>query len=87
MAQHKRIQLGTMRLWVWSLSLLSGLSIQRCHELWCRPVAVAPIGPLDWEPSYAASVALKSKKKKKKKIESLDFHYPSHKDNKKYNKM
>ena len=33
--------------------------------LWHRPAAVAPIQPLDWEPPYAAVVALKSKKKKK----------------------
>ena len=31
--------------------------------LWCR---AAPIGPLAWEPPYAAGVALKSQKKKKK---------------------
>ena len=31
--------------------------------LWCRPVATAPIGPLVWEPPYAASAALKRKKK------------------------
>ena len=36
MAQRKRIGLGTMRLWVQSLALLSGLRIRRCHELWCR---------------------------------------------------
>ena len=36
MAQRKRIQLGTMRLWVQSLALISGLRIQCCHELWCR---------------------------------------------------
>ena len=35
-AQQKRIQLGTMRLWVRSLALLSGLRIQHCCELWCR---------------------------------------------------
>ena len=35
-AQWKRIQLGTMRLQVRSLALLSGLRIQRCPELWCR---------------------------------------------------
>ena len=29
----KRTQLGTMRLWVRSLALLSGLRIQRCREL------------------------------------------------------
>ena len=59
--QQKQIQLGTMRLWVRSLALLSGLRIWCCHELWCRsqmrcrsciavavarPVAVALIGPL-----------------------------------------
>uniref|UniRef100_A0A8D0SFA3 Sulfotransferase n=1 Tax=Sus scrofa TaxID=9823 RepID=A0A8D0SFA3_PIG len=31
-----RIRLGTRRLWVRCLALLSGLRIQRCHELWCR---------------------------------------------------
>ena len=36
MAQQKRIQLGTMRLQVRSLALLSGLRIQRCRELWYR---------------------------------------------------
>ena len=35
-AQWKRIWLGNMRLWVWSLALLSGLRIWRCYELWCR---------------------------------------------------
>ena len=33
---------------------------------WGRLVATASIGPLDWEPSYAASVALKRQKDKKK---------------------
>ena len=37
--------------------------------LWCRPAAVAPTGPLDWEPPYATGAALKSKNKKKKKRE------------------
>ena len=27
--------------------------------LWCRPAAVAPIGPLAWEPPLAAGVVLK----------------------------
>ena len=31
--------------------------------LWCRPPATALIGPLAWEPPYAARVALKSKNK------------------------
>ena len=35
--------------------------------LWCRPAAVAPIGPLAWEPPYAKGAALKSRKKKKRK--------------------
>ena len=35
-AQQKRIHLGTMRLWVRSLALFSGLRIWCCHELWCR---------------------------------------------------
>ena len=37
--------------------------------LW--PVAVAPIGPLAWEPPYAAGVALKKKKKKKEKKKKM----------------
>ena len=36
MAQWKQIQLGTMRLHVQSLALLSELRIWHCHELWCR---------------------------------------------------
>ena len=63
MAQQKQIQLGTMRLQVRSLASLSGLRIQHCHELWCRPAAVAPIRPLAWELPYAAGRALKKKKK------------------------
>ena len=34
--------------------------------LWRRPAAVAPIGPLAWEPPYATNVALKSGKNKTK---------------------
>ena len=33
--------------------------------LWFRPVAVAPIRPLAWDPPYATGIALKKKKKKK----------------------
>ena len=36
MVQWKGIRLGTMRLQVQSLALLSELSIQRCYELWYR---------------------------------------------------
>jgi len=34
--------------------------------LWHRPVAIAPIGPLAWEPPYVAGMALKAKKIKPK---------------------
>ena len=36
MVQQRQIQLGTMRLQVQSLALLSGLRIWHCCELWCR---------------------------------------------------
>ena len=42
--------------WVKDLALL---------WLWCRPAAVAPIGPLAWEPPYATGAALKTHTKKK----------------------
>ena len=35
--------------------------------LWHRPVATVPIGPLAWEPAYAAGAALKRQKDQKKK--------------------
>ena len=35
-AQRKQTQLVSMRMWVWSLVLLSGLRIWHCRELWCR---------------------------------------------------
>ena len=34
--------------------------------LWCRPAAVALIGPLAWEPLYAMGAALKRQNKKNK---------------------
>jgi len=33
--------------------------------LWCRPAAVAPTGPLAWEPPHAVGTALKTKQNKK----------------------
>ena len=39
--------------WVKDLALL---------WLWCRPVVIALIRPLAWEPPYAVGVALKKKK-------------------------
>ena len=35
-AQWKQIRLGTVKFQVRSLTLLSGLRIWRCHELWCK---------------------------------------------------
>ena len=35
-APQKGIRLGTMKLQVQSLALLSGSRIWCCHELWCR---------------------------------------------------
>ena len=79
-----------MKLWVRSLALLSGLSIRRCHELWCRLqtqlnpmllwlwhwlVATAPIGPLTWEPPYVAGVAQEMAKRQKKKREEKYCKY------------
>ena len=32
--------------------------------LWRKPVATAPIGPLAWEPPYAAAVVIKDKNTK-----------------------
>ena len=78
MEQWKQILLGTVRLQVQSLALLIELRIWHCCELWCRSqrrldmmllwlwyrlAAVAPIGPLAWEPPYVLGMALKSKKK------------------------
>ena len=90
MAQWKQIQLGTMKLRVQPLASLSGLMIRHCCELWCRsqtplgsdvavavwrrPAAIAPIGPLAWEPPYAVDVAPKSKKKKTKTKSAYWFH-------------
>ena len=46
--------------------------------LWlcCRLAAVALIGSLAWEPSYAMGAALKSKPKKKKKKKIQNFSSP-----------
>ena len=55
---------------VQSVASVSALRIQRGRELWCRSqswlgshmaAAVAPIGPLAWEPPSASAAALKSK--------------------------
>ena len=43
--------------------------------LWRRPVATAPIGPLAWEPSYAAGAAqeIAKRPKKKKKLHVMIY--------------
>ena len=82
LAQQKQIRLGTMRLPVQSWASLSGLRIQRCHELWwwsqtwlrsgvawlwSRPAATAPIQPLAWVGTSMCRGPKKTKDKKKKK--------------------
>ena len=47
------------------VALLSGLSIQRCRELWYRPATAALIRPLAWELPYAAHEALPKSKTNK----------------------
>ena len=69
-----------MRMPVWSLALLSGLWIRRCHShgvgrrlgsdptwlwLWRRPAATSLFWPLAWEPPSAAGMALKRKNEQK----------------------
>ena len=85
--QQKQIQLGTMSFRVQSLSLLSGLRIRHCHELWCgsqmqlgscTAVAVVYAGgysSLAWEPPYAAGAALEKAKRqiKKKKRKEISL--------------
>ena len=42
--------------------------------LWPRLVATAPIGPLAWEPPYAAGAALEKGKKKKEEEVKTSFN-------------
>ena len=86
-----------MRMWVQSLTSLSGLSIWHCLELcvghrwgsdpamlwlWHQPAATAPIRPLAWEPPYAVGVALK-RQKKRHILSSTIFSYNSWKNHSK----
>ena len=41
--------------------------------LWRRPAAVAPIGPLAWEPPYNAGAVLKKTKDKKKQKKGVSY--------------
>ena len=83
MAQWKRIQLGTMKLWVESLASLSGLRIWSCLELQITDMAwilhccgcgvcqqlTAQIPPKACKPPYAMGATLKRHKEKKKRKE------------------
>ena len=80
-AQRVKNPTLSRRIWVQSLASLSGLRIQRCHELQCRSQmrlqsgiavavvqnkATALIRSLAWEPPYAIDGAAKRKKKKER---------------------
>ena len=58
----------------WGIGRRRGLDLMWLW-LWFRPAAVAPIGPLAWEPPYAMGVALKSKKEKRENIMSVIVYY------------
>ena len=79
-------QLASMKTRVWSPASLRELRIQHCvscgvgHRcdsdpallwLWRRPVAIALTVPLDWEPPYALSVALKRQKNSSASLPTL----------------
>ena len=81
-----KTQLVPVKMQVRSLASLSRLRIWCCCKLWyrlqmelgscvavavCRTAAVALILALTWEPSYAASVALKGKNKTNKQTPSV----------------
>ena len=44
--------------------------------IWRRPAAIAPFGPLAWEPPYATGAALKRQKKERKKQTNKRDGYP-----------
>ena len=83
MAQWNRISLVSLKMWVQSLALLSGLGIRRCRVLWCRSqiqhrscVAVVVMQAIGYssnsapslELPYAMGTALKGKKKRKETV-------------------
>ena len=53
--------------------MIPGLTQWVKDPVWlrCRPAAVAPIGPLAWEPPCVSDAALKRKKKKNAAVESF----------------
>ena len=46
--------------------------------LWPRPVAMAPIRPLAWEPPFATGAAQEIAKRQKKKIIIIIATFPLH---------
>ena len=58
-----RIRPVSMRIWVQSPALLSGLKYPALLWLWCRQAVVAPVRAPSLGTAYAAVVALKKKKK------------------------
>ena len=43
--------------------------------LWCRPAAIATIGPLAWEPPHATCMALKRQKTKTKQTKRIQLQW------------
>ena len=62
---------------IWGVDRRPGLDPEL---LWlcCRPADTAPIGPLAWEPPYAAGAALGKAKKKKKEYMHISNRYVIH---------
>ena len=64
--------------WVNGIAVSCGVG-RRCGSdpallwLWCRPTATAPIGPLAWEPPYAAEVAQEMAKRQKRKKKKKNY--------------
>ena len=87
MAQWKRIQLVSMRMWLRSLASLSGSGIRPCRKLWCRSqtrlrscvamaVAVASSCNTSWinsTPSLGTSTCLALKNKQTKKVYACEM--------------
>ena len=89
MAQWRQIWLISRRTQVRTLALLSELRIWYCRDLWCRsqtrlgsgvavavwcrPVAIAPLPPLTWEPPYAEGKALKKEQQQQNSFQSIVF--------------
>ena len=77
-----RTWLVSIRMWVWSLDSLSGLTIHCCCELWCRShmwpgsgvtVVLAGNCSSDSTPSLGTSMCCKCSSKKKKRKSQLDL--------------